>query len=467
MNKSRGAGLSLARRLSGGAACYLVWAVWAGMLALFLWSYLPISSPAPLAEDWYTVPLVTGHPVDLAAWLWEQNNEHRMPVARLLLLGALKAAHGDQRAGGLLNLSLLAAGAAGLILFARYLRGGITDLGDGFFPLTLLHFGHSVDALFPFQITYVLSLAVIIVLGCTLFLPASVSSPRAAAVAGGSLLLLPLSGFIGLLFVPPLAAYLFYAGWCSRSGARRWPVNRPVGNWLLFASAATVALAALYFVGYQHPWWNPPNPGVLPSVKVVLKVLSLGFGPAPHFWWAPGVVGAVLFLAASCWTSLRRLQVVTPRRDFRAGSTVFLAAAIIFATGTGWGRAGYVPDIGLPLRYVSLVLPAFIASYLTWVESTSLAAKAVQRGLALTLLLLVPVNTVAGHRLFGDWYHEGMTNLEADLNRGIPIDELAIRHQPFLVHWWTPAKLAEHMRMLQDARVPPFDRAATVRSIRR
>ena len=45
--------------------------------------------------------------MNLASWLWEQNNEHRMPVARLLLLGALKASGGDYRAGGLLNMALL------------------------------------------------------------------------------------------------------------------------------------------------------------------------------------------------------------------------------------------------------------------------------------------------------------------------------------------------------------------------
>lgn len=428
------------------------------MLALFLWSYLPISSPVPLAEDWYTVPLVTGQHVDLAAWLWEQNNEHRMPVARLLLVGVLKAAHGDYRAGGLVNLGLLAAGAAALMLFARYLRGGVSDLGDAFFPLTLLNFGHSVDVLFPFQITYVLSLSVIIVLGCTLFLPTSVSSPRAATVAGVSLLLLPLSGLIGMLFVVPLAVFIFYAGWCCWSGARSWPMNRAVGGWLIAASAGTVALAAFYFVGYVHPPWNPPNPGVLPSIKVVLKVLSLGFGAASYFWWAPGVAGSVLFLAASCWVSVRRVQGAGAGRDYRIGAALFLGTAIMFAAGTGWGRAGYAPTIGLPLRYVSLVLPAFIASYLTWIGAMSQLGQGVQRGLALTLLLLVPLNTVAGHRFFGDWYHEGMTKLLADVDR-VPIDELAARHRDFLVHWWTPATLAQHMRILHDARVPPFDRA--------
>ena len=439
----------------------IVWTVWAGMIALLLWSYIPISSPIPLAEDWYTVPLITGQQVPLGAWLWEQNNEHRMPVARLLLLGALKASGGDYRAGGLLNLALLAAGAAGLILFVRHLRGGRTDAGDAFLPLTLLHFGHSVDVLFPFQITFVLSLALIMLVGCTLFLPTSLTSRSAAAIGGGALLLLPLSGFIGLLFVPALAAYVFYAGWSCWTGARGWPRLRPTGAWLMAASILTVALAGIYFVGYQHPWWNPPNPGIIPSTKVVLQVLSLGFGAAPYFWFKPAIIAAMVFLPASFLEAVRRVDWSAPLRDYRLGAALFFAAAIAFAAAAGWGRAGYVPTAGIPLRYVSLVLPAFLAAYFTWVLSPSSIGPAVGRGLALVMLILLPVNTIAGHRQFADWYHDGMMKLQRDLDAGVPIEELAARHGKFLVHWWKSEEVARHMHMLHDAGIPPFDRAST------
>ena len=449
------------RTFNDRTACVLVWLAWAGMLTLLLWSYIPVSSRVPMAEDWYTVPLLTGQPVGLPAWLWEQNNEHRMPVARLLLLGVLHIAGADYRAGGLLNLALLAGGAAGLILFVRHLRGGITDPADAFFPLTLLHFGHSVDVLFPFQITFLLSLGLILTAGCTLFLPTSAGSPRAAAVAGGALLLLPLSGFIGLLFVPGLAAYLFYAGWCCWAARPGWPHSRAVGAWLMTASAGAILLGGVYFIGYEHPWWNPPNPGPVASLKVVLQVLSLGFGAAPYFWWAPAVVGAMLFLGASCWEALRRIRSAGPCRGLAIGAALFLANAIAFTAAAGWGRAGYAPEIGIPLRYVSLALPAFVAGYLTWVVSESRLALGVRRTLALILVILLPVNTIAGHRLFADWYHEGMTTLQADIHRGVPIDELAVRHNRFLVHWWTPEELARHLRMLHEAGVPPFDRAVT------
>lgn len=445
-----------ARRID--RATLLVSVTWLAMLVLMLALWWPVSSPVPLAEDWYTVPLLTGQPVDLAAWLWEQNNEHRMPVARLLLLGVLEAAGGDFRAGGLLNLTLLAAGAAALILFARYLRGGVTDPGDAFFPLTLLNFSHSVDVLFPFQVTFVLSLGLIVTAGCVLFLPRSVTTPAAAAVGGIALLLLPLSGFIGLLFVPPLAAFVGYVGLRCLRRTGQPPAARWIGPWLLVASGGAVVLGALYFAGYEHPTWNPPNPGLVPSAKVILKMFALGFGAAAFYAWGPAVLGAVPLLAASAWQALRRAAWPADR-EFAAGPLVFFAAALLFAAGVGWGRAGYVPEIGIPLRYVSISLPAFIAAYLLWIGSGSRWERFIQRGLAVAMLVLLPFNTVAGYRHFADWYHEGMTALAADIRRGVPVEELAVRYNRFLVHWWQPSELERHMRMLQEAGVGPLGEA--------
>jgi hypothetical protein len=308
----------------------------------------------------------------------------------------------------------------------------------------------------------VLSLAFIIVVGCTLYLPRSVSSASAAAVAGIALLFLPLSGFIGLLFVPPMAAYIAWAGWCCRSGMQGWPQSKAVGSWLLAASTGALALGALYFVGYEHPWWNPPNPGTVSSIKVILKMLSLGFGAAPFLFWMPGVAGAVLFLSASSWQAGRALTQEGWQRDRAIGRALFLGTSLGFAGAVGWGRAGYAPDIGIPLRYVSIVLPAFVAGYLTWVVLPSRASRMIQRALAVTLLILVPINTAAGHRMFADWYHDGMSSFERDVRHGVPIEELAKRYNRFLVHWWTADELARHMRMLQAAGIPPFDAIAEV-----
>jgi hypothetical protein len=436
------------------------------MLALLLWSMAPVVSRVPLAEDWFLVAPLTGHEPELFAWLWEQNNEHRTPLARLILLGTITAARGDFRAGGYLNAALLAATAAGLILFTRRIRGGRTDPADAVFPLLLMHFGHSHQVLFTWLLLFVASTSVTLVAGCALFARQSVASPRAAAAAGIALLLLPLCGMNGLLFVPALTAYLLYAGRACWSGTRGWPVRRGVSRWLIAAGCGTLVLTTLYFVGYEHPWWNPPSPGVKPAFKTALKVLSLGFGPASEFWWAPGVAAAVALYLASLWRAFQNASARSGAdRDYAIGAMLFLANAIGFAWVLGWARAAHVPEFGIPTRYVLAVTPAVVASYLTWELSGSSIARIVQRSLAIGLLVLVPFNTVAGHRFFADWYRAGMARLERDIDDGVPIAELAVRHQPFLVHWWKPAVLEQHMRWLHDAGIAPFDRVMITESV--
>jgi len=437
----------------------VVWSVWFAMLALLLWSMAPIVSRVPLAEDWFLVAPLTGHEPDLSAWLWEQNNEHRTPLARLILLVTITAARGDFRAGGYLNAALLAATAAGLILFTRRFRGGRTDPADAVFPLLLMHFGHSHLVLFTWLLLFVASTIVTLLAGCALFARRSVASPLAAATAGLALMLLPLCGVNGLLFVPTLAPYLLYAAWACWSGGRGWPVRRAVAVWLVTAACVTLVVTALYFVGYEHPWWNPESPGMLPAFKTALKVLSLGFGPASEFWWAPGVVGAVTLYLTSLWRAFKNVSARSGAdREHAIGAMVFLANAIAFAWVLGWARAAYVPEFGIPIRYVLAVAPAVVASYLTWELSPSRAARLVQRSLAIALLILVPFNTIAGHRFFADWYRAGMTRLQKDIDDGVPIAELAVRHQRFLVHWWKPVVLEQHMRWLHDAGIAPFDR---------
>lgn len=162
-----------------------------------------------------------------------------------------------------------------------------------------------------------------------------------------------------------------------------------------------------------------------------------------------------MFLGASIWQAVQRI-LIGSGRELTAGPLVFFGTALLFAAGVGWGRAGDVPEFGIPLRYVSISLPAFIAAYLLWVGSASPWSRSMQRGLALVMLLLLPVNSVAGHRFFADWYDEGMTALRADLRRGVPVEALAVRYNRFLVHWWQPAELERHMRMLQEAKIGPF-----------
>jgi len=61
----------------------------AGVLAFALGIAL-YGRSIPLAEDWNMVPALLGHEPNVPAWLWAQNNEHRLPVARAIYLALLE-----------------------------------------------------------------------------------------------------------------------------------------------------------------------------------------------------------------------------------------------------------------------------------------------------------------------------------------------------------------------------------------
>lgn len=44
----------------------------------------------PLSEDWLMVPALAGREPDFWGWVWSQNNEHRLPVPRLVYPGAAR-----------------------------------------------------------------------------------------------------------------------------------------------------------------------------------------------------------------------------------------------------------------------------------------------------------------------------------------------------------------------------------------
>jgi hypothetical protein len=82
------------------------------------------------------------------------------------------------------------------------------------------------------------------------------------------------------------------------------------------------------------------------------------------------------------------------------------------------------------------------------------------RGLLFGLsVVLLPMNMAFG-REWGDWYVNGMDRVIRDIDAGTPIEVLAARHNEHLYHSWDPARLADHMRMLQDEKMGPFGHRA-------
>ncbi len=437
-------------RLDQGARVF-VWCVWLIMMLFALACIARYGRNIPLAEDWVLVAPLTGNEPDLLGWLWSQNNEHRVPLPRLMLLALLKITNGDFRVGMFFNAIALAGLSLAMIEVARHLRGGETKFVDAFFPIALLHIGNWENLVWSWQLSFVLPAVLICGVLLVMVVQPTLATPRAAVLVGVSLVLLPLCGGIGLLFVPFLALWLSYCGvrhWqtVKTSGGQRW-----ISGILIGAVAIALSIIGLYFVGYQRPYWNPPSPGIGATLQTAAKFLALGFGPAAAKSWKLSIFVAFALLVPSIGVAVNGVLSHKGLERHRAlGVLLFSSSLAVFALAMGWGRAGLVPTVGMPIRYVLLSVPALCTAFFVWeLYGSHKFRTLVQRSLLIGMCLLIPFNTMAGFQ-WRDWYLGGMNAVEQDLLTGTPASLLAKRHRKFLVHWWDETKLAAHMQMLHD-----------------
>lgn len=433
-----------------------IWCVWMIMTITALGMVVRYGSAIPLAEDWLLVAPLTGHEHNLMHWLWAQNNEHRIPLPRLLLLMALKVTHGDFRIGMILNILTLSALSGVMIVTARRVRGG-SRFADGVFPLLLLHLGNWPNLIWGWQFTFVLSSTLTYAILLILVTRHKRLSAGSVGIAAGCLISLPLCGATGLIFVPLLALWFGYEGYIHR---QQNPMQEGPG-WIspvLCTSAITaIVLTGFYFVGYETPSWNPPNPGIRESVKTALKFLALAFGPAAADSWKLSIMGILMMLLPTILLIIRAVWYQTGSDKFRAvGIFLFLANLGGLTLTMGWGRAGYVPTVGLPIRYVILAVPALVTAFFIWeLYGPSKFRSAFQNGLLVLMLILLPLNTHKGLS-WGQWYQGGMKTIREDIAAGHLRFEIADRHRDFLIHWWEKERLADHIHYLTQAGMGPF-----------
>ena len=79
-----------------------VWGGWALMLLATLMFVMRYGSNIPYGDEWWMVPQLTGDKPVNASWLWEQHNEHRNPLPKLILVGLFRLT-GDFRARDVLE----------------------------------------------------------------------------------------------------------------------------------------------------------------------------------------------------------------------------------------------------------------------------------------------------------------------------------------------------------------------------
>ena len=312
-----------------------VWLVWGLMTVLAVGFVTRYGTEVPIWDDENLVPVVVGAQPVTPAWLWAQANEHRLPLPKLILLGADRLAGNDIRAGMFLSVATLAVLAAALVALLGQFRGG-SQAADAVIPILLLHPGHATNLLWSIQFAFVLPTA--LATGCLIAIAGRAGRPGVGLAWGMGLILacLPLSSANGLIYVPALAAWLLGSAIrearSKRTGCRR--------RAFLIASAAVpgLALAGLYFWGFQ-PGVHPESRGGLADlVRTATQFLAGGIGmPAAWFWPWSGVLTAGLLAISLIWLVTAWMK--RPEEQPRIfGLLAFLAGILSVALAVGWGR---------------------------------------------------------------------------------------------------------------------------------
>jgi hypothetical protein len=419
-NRTRWAVTAVGR---GSGVKWLLWAVWAAMVAAAIGYVVHFGRNVPYWDDWNMVDVLTGaQPVTLH-WLWIPYGGHRIPLPRLLLLALYKISGADFRAGMYFNVLVVAAAAAALIWASAKMRGGRASVTDLVFPLLLLHWGHFENFLWSWQVGF--GLAVGLTCGALALIAAYGFAPMpkpAVGLAGLGILVLPMSDVPGLVYTPALACWAAIAGIVAYRGHRR---SYAAALWV--AAALALSLLIVYFREYPHK----PLPTSVAAWQDVIRTcvgfVAGGFGPVGRKLWLPLVLRAiptgvlVATVAAVAWAALRRDQA-----PFRLRALLFFfIGAVCLVAAFGLGRTGAFAWVG---RYFLLAAPIWCAAFLVWPLCLKpVIARIAQHGLLLILVAAVPLNFRAG-LLYARAYRERMEQFRTDLLSGVPPSQLVARH---------------------------------------
>ncbi|QDV33487.1 hypothetical protein [Tautonia plasticadhaerens] len=428
-------------------ASWFCWGIWLAMTALAIGFVCRFGPEVPLYDDYALIPYLVGEQAVTPSALWMLHNEHRLPLPKLVLLGAYPSFRYDFRAGMFATVACLCAASALLMVATARARGG-SSYSDAFFPVALLNWGHSSNLLWSWQVQF--GLSTLLGLGTAALLAVEGKDPRRRALVASGIILamLPLCGANGLAMVPPLATWLVVLG------ASRCRSGRP-GGWIAFGAALPgVILTLLYFVDYQRPSQIDRATGPVAVFRTSIQFLSLGLGPVATDAWRIGGM-AVVGLTIPSILLLCRIGWKNPGERTRAvGLLAVLSGFGVLVLGLSLGRAGGNERSGLESRYITLAVPIPCLVAMSWSLYGPIA-----------LRRLVPMCLLAGSLVF--LWPNTRIGLEqairrkvqsdpvlADLRSGMPPHALAARHSGFLHP--SHDELTRALTLLQSSSVGVF-----------
>jgi hypothetical protein len=432
-----------------GAAPF-VWGIWTVMVALALIYVAHYGSRVPYLDDWVLIPRLTGADAVTPRYLWEQHNEHRIPLPKLVLHILDRMANFDFRAGLFLNVALLAGLALVMVLTVRRIRGRL-QFSDTFFPLLLLSLGQCESLLIQFALNLV---AVTFIAGlCLASLVSSgpsISASRAVFMAT-CLALLPLFGASGLIFVLVLAPWLAIVGMRHIFAADA--PSRRRGYIVLFLVAVALVVSGLYFIGFHLPRVGQGPVSLRSRAACAMQMLGMIFGGS-YLWPASGWLAGAAILATGALAILawqRRPQ----DRLVLLGFLAFLAGTFGIVGAVAWGRTGLSNQAGFAPRYATVLMPLGCWLYLAWCRFGSGTAAAIVQ-----MVLFAGVGVFFAHNCeigvgFGRVVHARLQRLEDDIAAGIPLVTIAERRAGE-VFPRDRNRLLQLLTNMRDARVGGF-----------
>lgn len=444
-----------ARRAS--AAAIFVWGVWAALLLAYFGSLIPFHARLPSIDEWHWVPVLTGQQPLTWEALWGPWAEHRVVLPRLTLLALDWALGYNLWAGAVVNIGTMGLLAFALIRAAARDRGHVAYTDACLAILLLRFFPMFTDGWIIHNVEWTA------IAGGLLLIVDGAREPLSlgrALLAGGLLLLYPLTGVMGLAMVPALSAWL---AWAALKGRFQNPLTpgpsppirgkgepglttapktpRHSDRWAAVTGLALAAAPAMWLPVYLSGHLKGPGgvPGPLQLLAGATASLITGLGSAAiDLWPISGVVGAGLLLAgvgivAAAW--YRR-----PGDRIRlAGLVLFLAAVGSLALAIAWGRASLGVSACLARRYGSMTVIIWCCLYLAAGADPSLrAGRWLQALLFAVALGLLPVNTMEAvqtvRRARG-----AEDALIREVQAGASVDELIDKYQATLLPNWNGA----------------------------
>ena len=371
----------------------LVWSVWA-LLSISLIVYVArYGHNVPYYDEWGLAWVLDGRqPID-ARWLWQQVNDHRIPIPKLILVGLLSAFSWDFRTGMFFDALALIALAALLVGTASQVRGR-ASYADVFFPVLLLHWGNYEYLLWNWQVTQIIPVAIVLALLSVVMTSGLLPSFWTLILSSLGVILLPLSGVPGLAYTPGLAAWLLLAGvraWRSEGS------NARTGAIVAWCSGGlALLLVPVYFIGLNSTVAGVPDPSSIALVAASFVVHGLGPGGLA----LEPVTSIVLLVAALvCLAGLSHLiWTEGALREDAVAALLFLIGFVGLAAAVGVAR----PGTAFPPRYALQATPFLCWMFLAGGKVALPAlARSVQAALALLAVAALANNFIAGLKYAG------------------------------------------------------------------